>query len=166
MRQLLKRLRSGVLTQPADRPSLHLSCAALSFPYTSRKASTSAVSPDVSTSTTAGFVSSAKASTYWTSSLFQAFWISLFLLSPGQSKLCHYTVVCYFLWAPLTAEAFPTHSPVISISHTYCCSVMAALINIIINFTYVCAGWRFLRPAPVLLVCLSPGVIHTFFPNL
>lgn len=43
---------------------------------------------------------------------------------------------------------------------------MAALINKIMNFIYVFVGWKFLRPAPVLLVCLSSAVIHNFSPTV
>lgn len=108
MKQELNWLSSRLLTQPTDWQSLYLRYAALTFPYTSGKVSTSAVSQNVLKSTTEGFVTSAK-TTYGTSGLFHAFWISLFLLSPGQSKLCHYRVACYFLWAPLTTEPFHTH---------------------------------------------------------
>lgn len=96
--------------------SLLLRNAALTFPYTSGKVIASAASQNISASTTAGFVSSARTSVYprvWTSSLFQIFFNKMFLLSPGQSKWCHYMLACYFLWALLTTEAF--HSPVISI---------------------------------------------------
>lgn len=42
---------------------------------------------------------------------------------------------------------------------------MAVLVHKIMSFLDVCVGWKFLRQTPVMLVCLSSGVIHTFFSH-